>query len=918
MKLIGKRRSSSRVLAKIAQPPAPAAPPKAPLTSRVWQGLTSLATTIWAWCNAKAPVALKGIADRMMDPFHLKVYKGSLLTERSEKDMRWFTRILLIQLVVDLFAWTRAWSYGLTGEWYLYWPLGIVFALAILIFDRSVMVLDTSGSKRTLRLPYLGVITTRNSRYWPLVLRGVLLLVISAITSIPVELTIFEGESLRRIDHNQKAAVDTIRAKAIGEETKFFDLKIAEVQKAVPAAATGQALLQKQLDEYRMARTADRQQAASARLPDRAVKQAAVEAQRKSLNEEEQGKVTGSGRYGVGPAAQGMRDTLAAMEADVRIYDEATAAILTKFDEDTAAGVREREKASADSLAQDKGSAEASVAQLRKEREAKLDALRVLEPAALANKYGGDYRMSVGLLDRLRELSAMADENQYVARTILGCRLVMLLMGLLVLGMKAMSSQELKRYYSFAVQAARGTDTQVHALAAAMGYADENARRALGYDSTVADLYENLSEARLAVYDKMTEFWAEVRRLAVAKNSQDMYPRRAEIVSGLHQYWVSQVHPEVSALRDVEAECAIHGLSIPDWPVEYGVQSDPTQNPEPWMLTDMDLKIRGWQDPTPQKSKPLLDQLAEARLKLSSACTELLAEARQLARTRNGEVGLGLPISDIHTFLHDAWKDGVVWKLGQHGWTQSSQSFSMVACMAVLDEVEREFVAAGEVIPDWPDWLFPGRDPRRLNHTPWQIPVGELLAMGWEDPQPKIDRAKEALKSVTEKQLHVEHVVRELNDQLGQSVVNNSEAPFVFFVNAKEPMRLQFWREKVSPWLESIEFCATEVKAGGLAAPNWYPSFSQKDGWRVTRELLWRYGWHGEERPKHQPPPEPRAHTLPGTSGRRTPVPPTKGPLRPPPLSDVDPDAATEAAKRPPPPPGFVDRGIRSRTGQVR
>lgn len=642
--------------------------------------------------------------------FGLRVYGESLLTPRVGKEMVSFSFVLFIQFLIDIWAWSMAWQYALPDSPVWSWVLGTVFGTAILLMDRSVIVADTSKSLR---------------QVWPLFGRFVLLVGISFITAIPVELAVFHSEIENRIASQEKAAVDGIKTRALNtEKTKYF----AEVEKArADLANVDTKVSTDDVESYKAQRATERDKLVKAQADQRATFQKDLDAKSERAALEAAGKGP-SGRYGRGPAMKEMRKQEKEAAARFEKFNLGTAKPLTDFDETTRKEVtRLQEKRDTDTK-DARQPLVAKVTRLEAEREAALEALRMMDADSLAQKYGGSWRQSRGFLDRYRHFSSMQAEDSVVFMLAWGCRLMMILIGIVVLTLKLMCSDEFRRYYSFGCQVVAGHPGAV-ATAESMGFNNVEARRALGFDAGIRRLISRLEDKQLEAAKAIDGFRREQGDQATKKDVVGLCQPRTTIEASLRTYWEEKIAPTLHAIELAESNLRLTGFFPPSWPKTLGNGIDPRQVKDPWKFTDAMLASYGWLDPESikQDGRRAQDELTQLRLQLVSVWQGLRESLMDLIN-RSPRMPRESFVRNEERRRHDVYKQKIM------------------PILAKMAEVSDRIKKAGLEVSAWPQNI---ENPMEGIEMCWKIPEDTVLRkeFAWAGPPPA-DPVKPEVKPV--------------------------------------------------------------------------------------------------------------------------------------------------------------------------
>jgi hypothetical protein len=752
------------------------------------------------------------------DPFGFKEYGESLMTEKVRRNMKRFAWILAIQFVIDFVAWGRVGAYGfptdtmgILAHFTAMVFIGLAFAMAILLFDVTVVTLDTSKSRSSL---------------WPLLGRAVILFAISFVTAIPVELTLYEPAITRRLEGRQKTSVDAIRAKAIAEEEASFAKKIASSENELVKISEGYTLLKKRVAEYLTERASQRKQVEEQRKAGADSLQKSIDEQRKAVNDEMDG-TGGSGHRGKARIADYKEALLAKLVSDKNKYDTDTKSILADFDKATGAGTAERESALTQKSKDDETAGKVQLAAIRSQKDQKIAGLRTMPAEELSQKYGGDWKKSFDFLTRYRELASMAEEDPLIRWSVWGCRLVLIALGLLILLLKAMAPEEMKRYFSFGAQAANGVRSDVVRQAEVAGYHDADARKALGFSIKYRDLLQSLGAARRKLAEAYARWCQQAQTLASEINSATGFHYHLEVLhSMVHDLWVKQEHGYsvmecALALERVEEKCRLNGLALPPWPDELG--KDPRKCSKPWNISEDDAVLYGWTDPTPALLLQKASKLSDARHKLVQAYFYFRSNMMYWCQERipKGAPAKILPL--LYLALTEQWRGQVL------------------PAILNLEKVEQECRSAGMAMPCWPAEL--GSDPRTLDQ-PWQPPPDELIKLGWADPESASGDISKAKAEVFRLRAQMESRVAFLNFDIAQWVIQNPGKTAYDCFKECSSARLDSWRNEITRDMNRLAAVMRVLEEAGEEMPPWNPEFNPgPNGWLITEELLSHCGW---------------------------------------------------------------------------
>lgn len=803
------------------------------LFQKVWNAVKSAVAAVLAalydlivWIYKSILAILTAVTDAVAsswsrfkaDPFGFKEYGESLMTEKTRRNMKRFAWILAIQFVIDFVAWGRVGAYGFPRETMGILAhiaamvfIGLAFAMAILLFDVTVVTLDTRRSRSSL---------------WPLLGRAVILFAISFVTAIPVELTLYEPAITRRLEGRQKVAVDAIRAKAIAEEEASFAKKIASSENELVKISEGYTLLKKRVAEYLAERASQRKQVEEQRKAGADSLQKSIDDQRKAVNEEMDGS-GGSGHRGKAKIAEFKEALLTKLVGDKRQYDADSASTLAKFDAESADGVKAREGALTRKSKDDESVGKTQLAAIRSQKDQTIAGLRSMPAEELSQKYGGDWKKSFDFLTRYRELASMAEEDPLIRWSVWGCRLVLIALGLLILLLKAMAPEEMKCYFSFVAQAANGERSDVVRQAEVAGYHDANARKALGFSIKYRDLLQALGSARRKLAEAYARWCQQVQTLASRIDSTTSHHYHLEVLHSMaHDAWVKRERGDsvmecALTLEKVEEKCRLNGLALPPWPEELGV--DPRMISKPWNISEDDAILYGWSDPKPVLLLQKSSKLADARHRLVQAYIYFCSIMMYWCQERNPKGAPAKILPLFYVALAEQWR-----------------AYVMPAIL-YLEKVEQECRSAGMAMPSWPAEL--GSDPRTLEQ-PWQPSPEELKKLGWTDPTSAGDDISKAKTEVFRLRAQMESRVAFLNFDIAQWVIQNPGNTATDCFKECGSARLDSWRNEITRDMSRLVPAVRVLEEAGEEVPPWNPDFNPgPNGWLITEELLSRCGW---------------------------------------------------------------------------
>lgn len=392
-----------------------------------------LATTVWDWVgrcaaffgiskddvDARMGAAKSALGEWSRDPFRLQTYGDSMRTLQVKRDQETSTKVLTAAFFFCLIAWWLLFSYsGFNLLFRVVLTLG--FAVMEIMLDRLINVqYDEGGWKR----------------WRTIISRGVILLILASLNSVPLELAVFAPEIDDVIHDREVAKVDVIRAKAL----EGAEAIVAKESAAKTATLTGST---KDADARRVeerARIEARRPEILARLSAKSDELAA-----------EVGNGVRTGKTGYGPAAKALKVEVDAIRKEGSDLDDRLAA----FDAETAVlhvgsvDVTVKQQA-VDAVALDRERAR----------------ITALSPEALIAEFGGEYKEPDGFLARYGILLEIVDAPEaggnggWTRNKVIyyGCKLLMTAFGLVLIIIKfGMMSPFTVAYYDPHMQAING------------------------------------------------------------------------------------------------------------------------------------------------------------------------------------------------------------------------------------------------------------------------------------------------------------------------------------------------------------------------------------------------------------------------------------------------------------------------------
>lgn len=605
---------------------------------------------------------LSALSNTVFDPFRLRIYKSTeLLTLRVQAEQLTFGLVLALMLFIDTWAWSRAWNYGLGGFW-LPLVLGLVFGCAAVLFDRSLIVADTT--------------VNRLNGWYTIGGRALLLILVSFLTAVPTELAVFEAEITAKLEKIEKTAADNIRQEAIKVETERFDKRVAEVNAQLSSDASATvANAEQDIVRFQGDRTRERSQLVEVQTTKRQSLEKTLSEKSEQVALEAAGKGP-SGRYGKGPALEAMQQQENTARQALDNFESESAKHIADFDTETQDRLKQLRATRDTAVANGQSNAAKELNIKRQEKDKKIEELRLMAPDKLSALYGGNYKEAKGFLARFHALSEMSDADKYVNAIVWGCRIAMVLLGIFVLGLKMMASQEFKLYYSAAAQAKVG-DEGATAAVNNMGYTDHEQ---YGNTAQVRELLFKLHAARQATWQALWDLDKKIPSLATPSAMTNLCSTRAKIEGELHGTWLDKGSIAMAAVNDLEEQLRLLGVTAPAWPEKLG--SDPRgSNEEPWKVTEDKLKTFGWQRPD--------EKLEE----VGAAKTGLVSERRKLRKL------IASTDFDLHQLIG---VNPTMTKRDMEAVRRNAYEISFVPILDKMVDYEFTIREAGQQPPAWP------------------------------------------------------------------------------------------------------------------------------------------------------------------------------------------------------------------------
>lgn len=624
---------------------------------------------------------LKDVLTSLVSVFGFDVYGESGLTTAVR---RWFVSFglaLTCQFVIDVWLWHGAMAY--TGMAAFAIVFGVVVATMILLFDRSILVADLSRS-RTVWLPIGG--------------RLIFIITLALISTVPLQLQVFRTEIDNRIATIEAGLRDRILAKAKAEiEGAYLDPKSGAI--ALELAA------REQIEEKtKTERQPQLEALIGAQASGRTFHETEVQRTSGELQDEVAGRVGAglTGQAGEGAATKVAREQKDAAVKAQAAFEEKAAADIAAFNAATSALVEQR-----------KATSVARESQLRAAMKAEMDAIRASTSKELALKYGEQWQSADGLMARVEILFKMKEESAAVRWACHALEIVMMIISLLVVGMKFMSGDDLKGYFSRAIQARRQQPEAVEGFVAS-GFVDPNTRGNLAVPLTIADGLDRLHQVRINLARALTSYWSKVAELCGhTDQATGLHHTRVELTAGFQKLWDEVVSQSWAKVQDQMRWVENNGVPIPPWDIERYGQAEP-HGYHPWEVNENEIAGFGWRDPTPQITTAMesLDHLHDLRGQIAGALFDLKGEVREFVRTH-----LTAPLAEVHDCTFNFYK-GKVLPLRRE--------------LAIAEEAVRR---GGLKVPPRPSAIATDE---ALDNC-WLVQPGMLVPWGWTGNLPRID-----------------------------------------------------------------------------------------------------------------------------------------------------------------------------------
>jgi hypothetical protein len=623
-----------------------------------------------------------------------------LYTKRVKAQLALVGVVLLAAFGVEIWAWSHAFAYGVSGGKmsFIALTLGLALATGILIYDilafladPMVPELDDPDRKKS----FLGWMSRSTKAS---IIRLSIAFGASAITAVPASLVLFEDEINVRMDRDEKKNVDAIREKTIAEAKQKYQARLDD------QSGTKNAELE--------AKRADLEKSRAAMLETHGKRREVLQKAYKDAQDRAGAEAIGNGpsrTYGIGSVYRQLAENERQAKADLDAFEVSTQAELKAFDEDMARAIAGYEKSRGDA----KRSGD-------RELDQEIEKIKAMPADKLAALNGGSWKVARGFLQRKKTLDTLCDEDATIRTMVLASHAVFWIFGILVIAIKGMLSQALKRALSEANQAAAGNEEVRKSLEAA-GITDVATYALAPFVREFRSQHRTLCEEAVASVQRLRALAHTRSRMTVVRTG--LHQTRHEIVAELHAAWKAGKLPDqakpveafsapLDRLSVLESRMRGMGIEIPAWPQELGGEGDVRAIPpdQLWDLTAGELaNTYGWRDPS-----IVLDAASYAAAnypELQRALRDAFAAAdHQL----EGYIGsnAGAARSEISRFRNRQWENQI---------------------LPILDRLaasERDMAAALYVPAPWPR-EFPDPRNEKLRETFLRVSDETLMEYGW-------------------------------------------------------------------------------------------------------------------------------------------------------------------------------------------
>lgn len=590
-----------------------------------------------------------------------------------------FSLILVLQWLVDAWAWSNTWgfTYASGDYWGFIWSRiqGGIFATVITIFEVLYFTQDTSTA------------TTQGD-----VFRFLFALFIGwGLTSVAVEICWFSPDIEKRIVAEEKLIIDDMVQTAKAKEENEYEKRLAEANTELGKNAKDEATIaQTDIDGYIADRKIQRELIA-----------AAVNKAHDDTRAEAAGKI--SGRYGNGSAAK-MMETQADKLADG----------VKAFDNDTAMEVARRTAVRDTKQNNNQKALQTRLDQIRTNKEKIMEHIAQLPLTTtgrdeLAAKYGGgSWQVSRGALHRFSKMVEMTDAYWTPAWYVKWlCRFIMLVFTIIIVAGKRFAPQDWKQYCD------RGQQGRAGHL---------EARNNITLEGFNPDTYGLSSEIKRRLADhfaarqKLVEAHLNLDRKIWELTVPDGHSicRTLDQIEGLlHKHWLDEGEKHRLNLVNCEEAMLRDGLNVPIWPATLANGFDLLNSKTPWTIGKNYLaREYAWVDPT---------ESIEERRRIIATYPTYQTNLRNLFTKQTGELQTAIEANPRVPIV-------VLWRQRQR-WLEKS----ILPILERMETQERRLRQLGGEVPAWPHY-FP--DPRaEILRTFADLNADELKPLGWTGPE---------------------------------------------------------------------------------------------------------------------------------------------------------------------------------------
>ena len=530
---------------------------------------------------------------KLIDWFACKFFMfdiwGDSLKDRNVKTVhRSLAAALMIILLINMYIWTRAFS-NMFGSVLLAIPMALGVSGMLGVLERSIGVAD---------LRYHPV------RAWSLMtLRVVVSIGLAMVSAKPLQQGLYERDIMAEIEREELSLRAKLIKRGTEAETKRYGTMIIKTETGRDAAIL--VLKQSRKDQFEEM-LAD--QAKSREQYEKSVQKDKdwMSSEINAIVMAGGGRVT-SGTRGFGPRARNAATQVENAIAEKRNWEAESTKERRAFVNGTAGLIQ---------LQHSKANKE--IAKFQSQKSSEITSLQRLKNRQLAEKYGGQWRISKGFLKQDEVLMRMSDEIKSVWWGVFACTLFMILLDLLMLVIKLALGENLANYISVEAQAAAGNPDALQKLKSD-GY-DQDQIDEMTRSAPVRKAEAVCRKRQLDLIKTFQTFLLEVNQICkqysykkwiVKKWSitwkQWAYRTRHEINSVMLEAYQDGVPKAINALRKAESDVERVGGKVPAWPVDE--VDDPRNMERPWEFSDAQLRERGWVNPEINRTVHLNDNI---------------------------------------------------------------------------------------------------------------------------------------------------------------------------------------------------------------------------------------------------------------------------------------------------------------------